>query len=104
MLLKLTLKSVFNLHAEGEANDTYSLFQTTHTVNSLIEFVCGNLKYESAEVCAFLFTILRILQAQMDGCFEKYINEFENVSEAYMRVGFLSHPAQDQQEIRRTVA
>lgn len=89
MVLKLSLKSVFNLHSEGEANDTYSLFQTTHTVNSIIEFVCGNLKYEGAEVAAFLFTILRILQAQMDGCFEQYINEFENVSEAYMRVDSL---------------
>lgn len=84
--LKILIKALFSIRTSATDVQTYSLITATELSNKVIEFFFGNLTYETMEVLAFLFTILRILQAQFDGSFDKYFVEFENISEAYIRV------------------
>jgi hypothetical protein len=84
--LKMAIKSLFILDKVGEEQVTYSPFTPTVGINSMILFFCGNISYDTWEVLAFLFTILRILQSQYNGYFEKYALEFENISTAFVRV------------------
>lgn len=83
---KLLFKSTFAARAVDD--QTQFTIVPPHLMSlRIIEFLCGPLTLEPMEVIAFLFTVLRIMQAQLEGCFIKYTNEFENISEAYMRVG-----------------
>ena len=86
--LKIFIKAIFQIQVAGAEIRTYSIFESTEKSNAIIEFFFGNLSYEFLEVASFLFTILRILQAQFDGSFDRFVAEYENISQAYIRVGF----------------
>jgi hypothetical protein len=82
---KLLFKSTFAARS-ADADHQFTIVPPHQTAFMVIEFICGPLNLELWEVAAFLFTVLRIMQAQLEGCFVKFTTEFENISEAYMRV------------------
>lgn len=83
--IKLLFKSIFEARSASQ-EDQMTIVSGSQTIFRLIEFVCGGLNIEVMEVAAFLLTVLRIMQAQLEGCFLSYTMNFENISEAYMRV------------------
>jgi hypothetical protein len=99
--VKLLLKSIFTARSATDSHQ-FQIFPPHQTTFMLIEFFCGPLSLEVMEVVVFLFTVLRIMQAQLEGCFLKYTTEFENISDSYMRVG-LANEAQNQQEVRQAL-
>jgi hypothetical protein len=90
---KLFFKALFSARAADGAQQ-FRILPHSDSALRVIEFFCGGLTVEVMEVACFLLTILRIMQAQLEGCFLRYTTEFENISEAYMRVVFF-HPAQN---------
>jgi hypothetical protein len=84
--IKLLFKSIFRSKLISNQTSTFTAIEGHNTYFMIIEFFCGSLDIEALEVAAFLLTVLRIMQAQLEGCFLSYTMQFENISEAYMRV------------------
>jgi hypothetical protein len=90
MFIKVLAKALLggtDQNTDPDANGTTNI-TTQGLYAGVVQFFCGNVSFEPFELIAFFAIVLRVLQSQFDGGLDQYAIEYENVSQAFIRVRF----------------